>query len=133
MNFSALSAAEYIFIMLIAFQIKQWLGDFVLQTAWMVDGKKKPGFAFVYPLTVHASIHAVMTLAIVLVVNKALWPLALVDFAVHFATDRIKSSPKLLGRFEDMNRRSFWIPFGADQTVHHLTHYFIIWQLFIHR
>lgn len=133
MDFSAFSDAEYIFLMLIVFQVKQLIGDYILQTAWMVNGKTRVGVGYVFPLTVHVVIHAFTTLAIVLVVNKDLWVLALVDFTAHFAMDRIKSSPFMLGRFTDMTKQSFWIPFGVDQMVHHLTHYFIIWQLFIHR
>ena len=133
MDFSGLTDAEFIFLMLIVFQVKQLIGDFALQSDWMVEGKKKPGFAFVYPLTVHVVIHAVMTLTILLVVNKALWALAFIDFATHFVMDRIKSSPGFLGRFTDTSKRSYWVPFGVDQMIHHLTHYFIIWQLFAHR
>lgn len=133
MDFAALSDAQYIFLMLVVFQFKQLIGDYILQTGWMVNGKTKLGFSFVFPLTVHVMIHALTTLAIVIVVNKDLWVLALVDFTAHFAMDRIKSSPLMLGRFTDMSKQSFWIPFGIDQMIHHLTHYFIIWQLFAHR
>ncbi len=129
----SMSDGQFIFAMLAAFQIKHLIGDYLLQTGWMVRGKARPGLDFLYPLSVHVFIHAAITFVIVMAVNPALWFLALLDFAVHFLMDRIKSGPKYLGRFTDMNKQSFWIPFGVDQMVHHCTHYFIIWQLFIHR
>ncbi len=128
-----MSDSQFIFAMLVTFQIKQLIGDYILQTGWMVRGKAKPGAKFVIPLTVHVFIHAAMTYAIVMAVKPSLWFLALFDFAAHFTMDTIKSNPKLLGRFTNMNKQSFWIPFGFDQMVHHLTHYFIIWNLFLHR
>ena len=129
----SMSDSQFIFTMLVTFQIKHLIGDYILQTGWMVRGKARPGPAFIWPLTVHVGVHALTTLAIVLVVNPQMWFLAAFDFAVHFIMDRIKSSPRLLGRFTNMNKQSFWIPFGIDQMVHHCTHYFIIWQLFMHR
>ena len=129
----SMSDGQFIFTMLAAFQVKHLIGDYLLQTAWMVRGKTRPGAGFLWPLTVHVGIHAFITFIIVMVVNPALWFLTFLDFAVHFVMDRIKSDPKLLGRFTDVNKQSFWIPFGFDQMVHHCTHYFIIWQLYIHR
>ncbi|MEQ8936945.1 MAG: DUF3307 domain-containing protein, partial [Amphiplicatus sp.] len=104
-----------------------------LQTAWMVNGKAQPWPKFLYPLSVHVLTHALMTLAIVCFVDVRLWYLALVDFAVHFAMDRIKSNPALFGRFNDPQKASFWIPMGFDQMIHHFTHYFIIWRLYAER
>lgn len=122
--------AQFIFALLAVFQIKHFLGDYVLQTAWMVNGKAEPWPKFLLPLSVHVLAHTALTLAIVCFVDARLWYLALVDFAVHFAMDRIKSNPALLGRFNDPQKASFWIPMGFDQMVHHFTHYFIIWRLY---
>lgn len=133
LNALDLTTVQFIFLLLAVFQVKHLIGDYVLQTGWMVAGKAKPGPGFIFPLAVHVAVHAFTTFLIMLAVNPALWYLALFDFAAHFVMDRIKSSPRLLGRFTDMNKTSFWIPFGVDQMVHHLTHYFIIWQLVVHR
>ena len=124
-----MSDIQFVFMMLVIFQAKQLIGDYLLQTGWMVRGKSKSGPGFIIPLSVHVSVHALMTLAIMLVFNPSLWYLAALDFAVHFSMDRIKASPRLFGRYTDVNKQSFWIPFGVDQMVHHLTHYFIIWSL----
>ncbi|WP_375202850.1 DUF3307 domain-containing protein [Hyphococcus sp.] len=123
----------FVFALLLTYQAKHFISDYLLQTTWMANGKMKPGWGFLYPLTLHVLIHALLTLTIVLVVNPSLWWLALVDFAAHFTMDRIKSARSLLGRFGNPQKQSFWISFGFDQMVHHLTHYFIIWQLVTNR
>lgn len=128
-----LAEAQFIFALLVVFQIKHFIGDYALQTTWMVNGKSRPGGGFIFPLSMHVLIHAAMTLAIVWYLNPKLWYLALFDFLVHFLMDRVKASPHLLGRYNDPNKSSFWIPFGLDQMVHHLTHYVIIWVLFADR
>lgn len=119
---------ELLFCLLIIFQLKHFLADFVLQNVWMLQ-KSRADWSFFMPLTLHCGIHAVLTLVITLFVNPSLWWLAVVDFVVHFAMDRIKAGPKYLGRWNDVRTRSYWICFGLDQTVHHLTHVYIIWLL----
>lgn len=130
---AGLSSIEFVFALLVVFQIKHFIGDYVLQTGWMVRGKSRAGPGFVFPLSVHVLVHATMTLGILLIVNRDLWYLAVLDFAVHFVMDRIKSGPRFLGRYTDTTKQSFWIPLGFDQMVHHLTHYLIIFLLLSNR
>lgn len=78
------------------------------------------------PLALHAGVHAMFTLLIVLCFNPVLaLPLAALDFAVHGIVDRIKAHPKLGGRFSP-DQPKFWWCLGADQFCHHITHYLII-------
>ena len=123
-----MSKINLVFILLIAFQIKHFAADFPLQLPYMLK-KMSPGWGFVGPLALHCAVHAVMTLAIVLCVDINLWYLALVDFAIHFVMDRIKSGPRYLGRFNNPTKTSFWVALGFDQMVHHLTHIWIIYLL----
>ncbi|MCB0414407.1 MAG: DUF3307 domain-containing protein [Bdellovibrionales bacterium] len=116
---------EHIFILLILFQLKQFVADFPLQREYMLK-KTLPGWEFLAPLSIHCAVHAILTLAIVLMVNASLWWLSLVDFACHFIMDRIKSGPRYLGRFNDKSKSSFWNIFGFDQMFHHLTHLAIV-------
>lgn len=116
------------FVLLIVFQIKHFLADFPLQFPYMLR-KFRPGWDFVLPLTTHCLVHAFLTLVIVLCVDYRLWWLAVGDFVVHFIMDRIKSGPRYLGRFKDATTTSYWVSFGADQMVHHLTHMLIVWIL----
>ncbi|MCH9673582.1 MAG: DUF3307 domain-containing protein [Gammaproteobacteria bacterium] len=117
-----------IFILLVAFQVKHFIADFPLQREYMLR-KTLPGWSFLAPLTVHCGVHAAGTLAIVLCVDPSKSWLAAVDFVLHFVMDRIKASPRYLGRFNDLSRPAYWNCFGIDQMVHHLTSYGIIWIL----
>ena len=65
-----LNDIQFVFALLVAFQIKQLIGVYLLQTGWMVRGKTKSGPGYIFPLAVHVFVHAAMTLAIVMVVNK---------------------------------------------------------------
>lgn len=74
--------------------------------------KFKPGWEFVKPLTAHCGVHAAMTALISSIFllcrsgpGYGLLPfgLAAFDFVVHFVMDRIKASPKLLGRYKALS------------------------------
>ena len=117
-----------IFKLLVAYQLKHFLCDFPLQGRYML-GKFKGGTEWILPLAAHASVHALGTLLIALCVKPHLAAsLALLDFFAHFLMDRVKASPKMLGRYKP-DQKAYWLALGADQAWHHLTHYFIIYCL----
>lgn len=120
---------QWLFLLLVLFQVKHFLADYVFQNVYMLQ-KSRAGWDFAPPLAIHCGVHAAMTLAIVLWWNPACWWLAILDFAVHFTMDRIKAGPRYLGRFSDLTSKSYWVAFGFDQMVHHLTHIYIIWVLY---
>jgi hypothetical protein len=95
-----------VFILLVVYQLKHFLADYPLQGPYML-GKFKPGWDFLGPLLAHVGVHGAMTLAICLCFKPYLWWLALVDMAVHFAMDRLKASPKYLGRFKALSGKEF--------------------------
>lgn len=105
---------------LAAFLAKHFLADFVFQTNWMVTGKDRPEGWFV-PLAVHAGVHGAITAALFLAVAPSLAWLGLADALVHGTIDRMKS---VITRQKELTPRqtTFWWFFGADQTLHHLTH-----------
>lgn len=144
---------EKIFILLILYQLKHFVADFPLQGKYMLK-KFLPDWGFFFPLLAHVSVHGVMTLGICLWFAPQLWWLSLVDMSVHFVMDRIKASPKYLGRFKALSGSEmsnilsyeetiglekfkpqlksnvfFWWSLGFDQAFHHCTHYFIIYML----
>lgn len=121
---------HFLFSLFVVFQIKHFFADFPLQRQYMLQ-KTRPGWDFMYPLTIHCAVHALLTLIIALMVNPAFWWVCVVDFVLHFTMDRIKSGPRYLGRFNDQTKSSFWMALGFDQMFHHLTHYFIIYTLFV--
>lgn len=103
-----------------AFLAKHFLADFLLQTDWMAAGKERPAGWFL-PLAAHAGVHGALTAALFLSVYPPLAWLGLADAVVHGAIDRLKS---LAARRAKVTPRQagFWWLFGADQTLHHLTH-----------
>ncbi len=121
---------ELFLFLLILYQVKHFLADYVFQNVWMLQ-KARPGWDFVLPLSIHSGIHGFLTLLVALYVNPALWWLAILDTVTHFVMDRIKAGPRYLGRFSDMRSKSYWVSFGFDQMVHHLTHIYICWALVV--
>lgn len=135
----------YIFILLIAFQVKHFLADYPLQNSYMLQ-KFKKDWSFFVPLLCHSFIHCIITFFISYLYSKDFKIsilLSLFDMVVHFIMDRIKAGPKYLGRFKalsaseylqstDSQKKSntlFWYSLGLDQMIHHLTHYYIIYRL----
>jgi hypothetical protein len=122
---------ELFLSLLIFFQLKHFVADFVLQNVWMLQ-KARPGWDFVPPLSIHCGVHALLTLAVTLYLNPVFWWLAICDFVIHFTMDRIKAGPRYFGRYHDVQTKGFWVTFGFDQMVHHLTHIWIAWFLATH-
>jgi len=117
-----------IFILLVIYQFKHFIADFLLQHNYMLK-KIRPGWDFVLPLSLHCLVHAVLTLAICFYYRPDVWWLAAIDFTVHFTLDRVRSGPRYLGRYNDINQSIFWWILGFDQLLHHLTHLWIIWMI----
>jgi hypothetical protein len=98
-----------IVVLLVIFQIKHFVADYPLQTPWMLGKFKESGWAL--PLACHAAVHAWFTYFIVLFTTFFLgyyspllaFVLAAFDFAMHFTMDRVKASPKLLGRWKALS------------------------------
>ena len=129
---------EQIFTLLLIFQVKHWICDYPLQTPYMLNKFKLKGW--VYPLFCHVRVHSVFTLLISTAflnlysdmtvqdyTRIAVWMMFL-DGVVHFIVDRIKAHPDIGGRYKPDNPK-FWWALGADQMLHHLTHYGIIYVL----
>ena len=125
-----------LFTLLILFQVKHFVCDYIWQTGYMLGKFKKKGW--VLPLLAHVSVHGVATFTIAfLYLSTNTWTLyafamatalALLDMVMHFTMDRIKASPNLFGRFKP-EQPVFWYTLGFDQMVHHMTHYVLIYFL----
>jgi hypothetical protein len=115
-----------ILILLVVFQIKHFVADYLLQGKYML-GKFNADWSFFKPLAAHAGVHSGFTF----IITGALvgfWPglaLGLFDGVTHFVTDRIKAGPKYFGKYQK-DQKEFWWALGFDQMVHHLVHYIII-------
>lgn len=117
------------FEILVLFQFKHFFADFPLQVNYMLFRKTSPNWDFVLPLLTHCAVHASFTLMICLIYAPQTWWLAIVDLVIHFIMDRVKSSPNLLGRYNDIGKAPFWWCLGFDQMIHHLTHIGLTWVI----
>ena len=99
--------------------VKHVIADFLLQNAWMAQGKdQKKGWAL--PLLVHCLIHLAVALGMILVVAPRFWFVAFIDFAIHITVDRAKGL--VSSRFRMTPELPwFWTLIGVDQALHHLT------------
>jgi hypothetical protein len=113
----------------VAFVIKHFVADFLLQTSWMVAGKEQCR-GWLTPLAAHAGIHAALTLLLMLVLQPSLWWLSLVDFIVHGATDYGKATATRKLGLTDKDNARWWL-LGLDQAVHDLTHFSFILALLL--
>ncbi len=102
----------------IAFQIKHFLCDFVLQTKWIA---KEKGVKYI-PLLIHSGTHGLGTLLILLYLAPKYWYLCFLDCAVHAIIDRLR-----IWLILKAGEQGFWMTLGADQMAHHLFHYSMIW------
>ena len=105
----------------IAFRIKHFTCDFILQTDWMALTKGKPGKEGYKALFTHTFIHAIGTLLVTLVLAPAFWWLAILDFVIHSLVDRLKGIATL-DRNLTVKDTMFWWLFGLDQEAHNFTH-----------
>jgi len=121
------------FALAVVYQFKHFFADYVLQSDSMMK-KANPDWSFFLPLLSHALVHGGFTFVIAwFFLHHLGWALALAagDTLIHFFMDRIKASPRYLGRYRE--NRPYWIVFGFDQMVHHLTHLGIIAALILLR
>ncbi len=106
--------AIYMFFGLIVLaQFKHFIADYPLQGPYMLGKFKEKGW--VKPLAAHAGVHFLFTSAIACsalsfkfgfgpLVPITAGLLGLLDFVVHFIMDRIKASPKMLGRYKALSK-----------------------------
>jgi hypothetical protein len=113
-------STTWVIAALIIFLAKHLAADFLLQTAWMANGKEQP-IGWFPPLLAHVLVHTAATALIFAILAPAYLWMAAVDFVVHFAIDRAKG---LLNQVFDTDptKTGFWWLLGIDQTLHHLTH-----------
>jgi len=124
-------------ILLIVFEAKHFLGDWIFQTSWMSNGKRLPWTplsGWLAPLSAHCGIHALITMIILSVISlgfpeiiSLLWIVAL-DFGTHFLMDRTKGYTDLLWQFSS-HPVMFWVMLVIDQTVHHSMNLFAVYKI----
>lgn len=93
--------------LLVIFQFKHYLADYELQNEYMLGKFKEKNW--VAPLSAHCFIHASFTFVISAITLdfKLMFGLAAFDFIIHFIMDRIKASPKLLGKHKAISAEKY--------------------------
>ena len=111
---------------MLAFQIKHFVCDFLLQTQAIVQKKGVYGhFAGI----LHAGTHVVGSIPALIILGANARTIAILlfaEFVMHYHTDWLKA------RIDDMRAASgqdswFWMMFGLDQFVHQLTYVAMIY------
>jgi Protein of unknown function (DUF3307) len=114
------------FVLLIGFQIKHFVADYLLQPGWILKGKGSFAALGGYA---HAGIHAACS-AIVLVLAGVpaglIAMLAAAEFVVHYVLDfsKIRYSS---GVDEVTQPARYWGLFGLDQLFHQITYVAMIY------
>ena len=97
-----------VFLLLVIFQLKHFFADYVLQGKYML-GKFKKYPDYIFPLLAHVGVHGLFTFLIALLLKPELALfLAVFDMGCHFAMDRIKASPDLLGRYKALSAMEYF-------------------------
>lgn len=104
------------FILLFVYQFKHLIADYFLQGRYML-GKFAKFPQYILPLLAHVSVHGAMTFVIAVVylnfkdaddllnIVACAAFVSILDMVAHFAMDRIKASPKMLGQFKAVSAR----------------------------
>ncbi len=112
-------------VALLLFEAKHFLCDFVLQTKWQVDAKKRYGAA---GGLLHAGLHAVLSLPALLVLTAApavIIAISLFEFALHYHIDWGKARIDTAAGWTVADQ-AYWMIFGLDQLLHQLTYLGIV-------
>lgn len=93
-----------IWLLLVLFQIKHFVADYLLQNEYMLGKFKDKDWAL--PLSTHCFVHAWLTFCVA--INVTTLGLSLMvstlDFGLHFIMDRVKASPKMLGKYHALTK-----------------------------
>jgi len=97
--------------------LAHFLGDFVLQTDWMVRRRSNP-----WVLTLHASIHFLLMFMLVDQPRLVIWPYLLLIALIHLGQDGLKNYLT--------NKRPDWIviAFIIDQALHFAAIWAVVWR-----
>lgn len=101
--------SDLIFPLLVTYQLKHYVADFLLQGRYML-GKFKPNWDFLLPLLSHVGVHAGFTFLISWCAGASpaqAAALAAFDGMIHFAMDRVKAGPKYMGRWKTLTATEF--------------------------
>jgi len=106
---------------LVVFEVKHFLCDFVLQTAYLYRNKGIYGHRAGF---IHAGLHAGGSLPAILLLSRdsgLIAAILVVEFLIHYHVDWLKLHIDKRYRL-GINQSLYWAVFGADQLLHQLTY-----------
>ena len=106
---------------LVLFEVKHFLCDFVLQTAYLYRNKGIYGHRAGF---IHAGLHAGGSLPAILLLWRGpgiIAAILAVEFLIHYHVDWLKLHIDKRYRL-GINQSLYWAVFGADQLLHQLTY-----------
>jgi hypothetical protein len=111
---------------LLAFQLKHYLCDFMLQSGYQVRTKGIYGHPGGF---IHSGLHVLASIPALMILGADARAIAIViaaEFAIHYHTDWTKSAidQRTQWGFDDQRH---WMVFGLDQLIHQLTYLGIVW------
>lgn len=118
------------FLPLLCLFIKHFICDFPLQMfPWMY--RNKGHYLHLGGIT-HAAIHGISTgFVLAFFIGYDAWIYALLDFVVHYHIDWSKMNLNKSFNLQPDNSEWFWVNLGADQLLHHLTYFGIVYYAII--
>ena len=116
-------------LVLVLFQIKHLLADFVLQSAYILNNRKTYG----HPGgLLHVAIHLLGSLASLMIIGcspKTLLIVLLAEAVIHYHIDWTKDNI-LAARSWTPKDANFWYLLGFDQFLHQLTYLGMVYYLY---
>jgi len=106
---------------LVLFEVKHFLCDFVLQTAYLYRNKGIYGHRAGF---IHAGLHAGGSLPAILLLSHnptLILGIVIVELLIHYHVDWLKLHIDKRYRL-GINQSLYWAIFGADQLLHQLTY-----------
>ena len=117
-------------LLLIALLICHYLADFCL--TWPALIRSKADGRNVWPILLHAAVHAVLMgvcLLVFGVTTEQLFLLMSLELVTHFIIDVGKAALSVkIPLLADIKRKPYWVLFGLDQLLHQLV-VIIIWYV----
>jgi len=106
------------------FVFKHFVGDFVLQNTRHIEGKYVYGRLSGIEHSLH---HGVLTFCVLIPFTTLITAavMGLIDLLLHYHIDyfKVRFGPR------DSRKHSYWVWFGADQMLHHLTYIAIVFKI----
>ena len=118
-------SVEFVLFLLVLFQVKHLLADFILQSSWMV--RTKGIYGHMGGIS-HAGLHALFSAAILLFTPLGPGMVLLIafgEFVAHYHLDWFKDRETRKYGYTAM-QKGFWTLAGLDQFAHQLTYIAIL-------